>query len=278
MSTVVLERDHLNAVAPDAQGAWARVSWWVADTIQMVKRNFFHVLRTPEMLIDVTFQPIIFVLLFRYVFGGAIDVPGESYVNYLMAGIFVQTMVFSMIATGIFLASDLEKGLINRFRSLPMSHSAILSGRTVTDILRAFLAIVIMVAVGLTVGFRPDGSPLGWLAALGLMLLFGFAIAWVGVTVGMLVRTSEAAQGAMFIAIFPLTFASSAFVPTDSMPHWLRVFTEHQPMSVVVNAVRSLILDQPVGSDGWQALAWSLGLLVIFFPLAIELFERRTTK
>jgi ABC-2 type transport system permease protein/oleandomycin transport system permease protein len=256
-------------------GVWDRFSWAVIDAWTIAKRNLRHIPRNPELLLDVTVQPVLFVLLFRYVFGGAINVPGTSYVNYLMAGIFVQTIVFSSLSTGIGLSNDLKLGLIDRFRSLPMSRSAVVAGRTLTDLLRGMLAVTVMLVVGLAVGFRPHGSITGWLTGLGLLLLFGFALSWVGVTAGVLLRTPEAVQAGMFIAVFPLTFASSAFVPTDTMPGWLQAFAAHQPMTQVVNALRAFILGQPVGSYAWQSLAWGLGILIVFVPLSVVLYERK---
>jgi ABC-2 type transport system permease protein/oleandomycin transport system permease protein len=252
--------------------------WWFIDSIEMVKRNLRHIRRTPELLLDVTLQPIMFVLLFRYVFGGAIAVQGTSYVNYLMAGIFVQTIVFASIGTGILLANDLAKGMIERFRSLPMTQSAVITGRTFTDLLRGMLAIVVMTAIGLLTGFRPDGGLVGFLGATALLLLFGFALAWVGVAAGAWVRTPEAVQGLIFLAVFPLTFASSAFVPTNTMPSWLQAFAERQPMTLTINAVRSFVLEGTGGSDLWPAIAWSVGILVLFFPIGLYLYRRRTTQ
>lgn len=249
----------------------------VSDALLMVKRNLLHIPRTPELLIDVTVQPIIFVLLFRYVFGGAIHVEGGSYVNYLMAGIFVQTLIFATISSGIGLANDLTKGLIDRFRSLPMSRSAVVIGRTVTDLLRGMLAVVIMFAVGLAVGFRPTGHAISWIAAFALLLLFAFSFSWIGVTVGMLTRTPEAVQAMMFIGVFPLTFASSAFVPVETMPSWLRGFASHQPITVMIDVLRNAVLGHPLGSEAWQALAWSIGILVVFFPVAIKTYQLRTS-
>jgi len=254
------------------------VRWWLADSFEMVRRNLLHIRRTPELLLDVTVQPIMFVLLFRYVFGGAIPIQGTSYVNYLMAGIFVQTIAFATIYTGVLLANDLTKGMIDRFRSLPMSQSAVITGRTFTDLLRGMLAIGVMTVIGLFVGFSPQGSPLGWLAAAGVLLLFGFALSWVGVAAGASVRTPEAVQGLIFLGVFPLTFASSAFVPTDTMPAWLRAFAEHQPMTYTINAVRNLVLGGNGGPDLLPSLLWGMGLLVIFFPLGIWLYQRRTTQ
>lgn len=254
---------------------WQRFSWAAVDAWTMAQRNLRHIPRNPELLLDVTVQPVLFVLLFRYVFGGAINVPGISYVNYLMAGIFVQTIVFSSLSTGIGLSNDLKLGLIDRFRSLPMSRSAVVAGRTITDLLRGLLAVAIMLVVGLAVGFRPHGSVGGWLAGLGLLLLFGYGLSWMGVTAGVLLRTPEAVQAGMFIAVFPLTFASSAFVPTNTMPSWLQSFASNQPMTQVVNACRAFILGQPVGSYAWVSLAWGLGILLVFVPLSVFLYERR---
>lgn len=257
--------------------------WWVRDTWEMVKRNLIHIKRTPELLLDVTLSPIMFVLLFTFVFGGAIEVGEEggeqgSYVNFLMAGIFVQTVAFAGVYTGVLLANDLKSGMIDRFRSLPISQSSVLTGRTLTDLLRAMLAIAIMFVVGLLVGFRPEGGIGGNLAAIGLMLLFGFALSWVGVAMGAIVRTPEALQGIMFAVVFPLTFVSSAFVTTDTMPDWMRIFAENQPMTLVVNAVRDLTL----GTDNYNAeplsAVWSLGFLLVFFPLGLWLYKRRTTQ
>ncbi len=251
---------------------------WVADSLQMVKRNLIHIRRTPELLLDVTISPIMFVLLFSLVFGGAIDVPRESYINYLMAGIFVQTIAFAGIYTGVLLANDLKNGMIDRFRSLPMAQSSVLTGRTLTDLLRATLAVAIMWIVGMVVGFRPGGGVLGGLGAVALMLLFGFALSWIGVAMGALVRTPEALQGIIFAAVFPLTFVSSAFVPTSTMPGWLAWFADRQPMTLVTNAVRSLTLDGSGGPTALAAIAWSIAILVVCFPLGLWAYRRRTTQ
>jgi ABC transporter DrrB family efflux protein len=252
--------------------------WWLTDSLEMVRRNLLHIRRTPELLLDVTVTPIMFVLLFRYVFGGAIPVQGTTYVNYLMAGIFVQTIVFASIYSSVLLANDLEKGMIDRFRSLPMSQSAVITGRTLTDLLRGALAVAVMWIVGLLVGFSPQGNVLNWAGAIGLLLLFGFALSWVGVALGMLMRTPEAVNGIIFVAIFPLTFASSAFVPTDTMPSWLQAFAERQPMTLVINGVRDLVLGGSGGPDLLAAVGWAVGLLVVFFPIGVWLYQRRTTQ
>ena len=252
--------------------------WWLSDSWEMVKRNLRHIRRNPELLLDVTLSPIMFVLLFRYVFGGAIDTGDTEYVNYLMAGIFVQTIAFTGVYTGYLLAHDLTKGMIDRFRSLPISQSSVITGRTLTDLFRGLIAITVMWIVGLLVGFRPEGGLVGALSAIGMILLFGFALSWVGIAMGAFIRTPEAIQGVMFVAIFPLTFASSAFVPTDTMPSWLQVFAEAQPMTLVTNSVRDLTLGGSGGPDLVPALLWSLGTLAVCFPLGVWLYRRRTTQ
>ncbi len=263
------------AVDTEMQGGFR---WAVSDTWEMVKRNLRHIPRSPELLLDVTVQPVIFVLLFVYIFGGAIQTPGMSYVNYLMAGILAQTLIFACMTSGIGLAYDLQKGLIDRFRSLPMSRSAVVAGRTLTDLLRGMLAVVIMFVVGLAVGFRPEGNALDWLIGVGLLLLFAFAFSWIGVTIGMIARSPEAVQAALFVFVFPLTFASSAFVPVETMPSWLRGFAQNQPLSRVIDMLRNVFLGQSYQSDAVWTLGWSLLLLAIFFPVAIAVYQKRTTE
>jgi ABC transporter DrrB family efflux protein len=255
-----------------------KLYWTSADALVLAKRHLIQIPRIPEELIFATIQPIIFVLLFRYVFGGAIAIPGTSYVNYLMAGIFAQTVIFGATSTGIGLANDLQKGLVDRFRSLPMAKSAVLTGRTISDMVRNTCVVIVMWTVGLLVGFRPQGHFISWVAAGGILLLTSFAFSWISATIGLVVRSVEAAQSAGFIWLFPLTFASSAFVPTRSMPGWLRTFAEHQPVSLIVNAVRGLLLNQPDAATIWQALAWCVGILVVFIPLAVWAYGHRTAR
>jgi ABC transporter DrrB family efflux protein len=276
MSSVTIDQPSVAAARP-ALAVNAGVGSWISDTGVLIKRNILHIIRTPELLLDVTIQPIMFVVLFRFVFGGAIPIEGTSYVNYLMAGIFVQTIAFALLWSGVLLANDLQKGLIDRFRSLPMKAWTVLAARTTTDLLRSLIAIAIMIVVGLAVGFRPDANAGQWIEALAVMLLLGFALAWVGITLGMTVRTPEAVQGALFIVVMPLTFASSAFVPTDTMPGWLKAFTENQPITLVINTVRALLLGRDPGSDAWQAIVWSIGILIVFFPLALFMYRKRTS-
>lgn len=219
-----------------------------------------------------------FVLIFGLVFGGAIPIPGLEYTNYLMAGIFVQTIVFAGIYSSVLLANDLKNGMIDRFRSLPMHQSSVLVGRTVTDLFRALLAIVIMWIVGLVIGFTPTSSIGANAAAVLLMLLFGFALSWIGVAAGALVRTPEALQGIIFAVVFPLTFVSSAFVPPTTMPDWLRWFADVNPLTLVIDSVRSLTIDGVAGPSFLGAIAWSFALLVVFFPVGMWLYNRRTTQ
>ena len=255
-----------------------RLYWVISDALVLAKRHLLQIPRIPEELVFATIQPIMFVLLFRYVFGGAIAVRGTTYVNFLMAGIFAQTVIFGATTTGIGLANDLQKGLVDRFRSLPMAKSAVLTGRTLSDMVRNTFVVIIMWSVGLLVGFRPQGSVIAWFAAGGILILTSFAFSWISATIGLLVSTVEAAQSAGFIWLFPLTFASSAFVPTQSMPSWLQTFANHQPVTLIVNAVRGLLLNQPNATTIWQAIAWCVGILVVFIPLAVWAYGRRTAR
>jgi len=252
--------------------------WTFADALVLAKRHLIQIPRIPEELVFATIQPIMFVLLFRYVFGGAIAVSGTTYVNFLIAGIFVQTVIFGSTTTGIGLATDLQRGLVDRFRSLPMAKSAVLTGRTLADLIRNTFVVIVMWIVGLLVGFQPQGNVLFWLAAVGILLLTSFAFSGISATIGLAVRSVEAAQSAGFIWLFPLTFASSAFVPTQSMPAWLRTFAEHQPVTLIINAVRGLLLNHPDASTIWQAIAWCVGIIVVFIPLAVWAYGRRTAR
>jgi ABC transporter DrrB family efflux protein len=255
-----------------------RLAWALSDAWVVTKYNLISVPRVPEMLVFLTIQPILFVVLFRYVFGGAIETPGLPYQDFLIPGIIVQTVAFGGITTGIGLAEDLQKGVIDRLRSLPMARFALLAGRTVADIGRNLFSIVLMVVVGFVVGFSfHDATVLEILAGVVLMLLFGFAFSWIAALIGLSVPNAEVAQSAGFIWLFPLTFASSAFVPVDSMPDWLQAFADINPVTVCVNAVRELWLGVPSGDDILWTVVWSLGLVAIFAPLATARY-RRTSR
>jgi ABC-2 type transport system permease protein/oleandomycin transport system permease protein len=237
-------------------------------------RYLIHYRRVPQLLVFSTIQPVIFVLLFRYVFGGAIRIPGVPYVDYLIPGIFVQTAVFGAIAAAIGLAADLKTGVIERFHSLPMARSALLVGRTTADLTRNVFVTILMAAVGFAVGFRVHTNALAFVAGLAVLLFFGYAMSWIFATVGLAVGDPETAQAAAFPVMAPLVFASSAFVPVDTMPGWLQVFAEHQPVSVTASAVRALVLGGPTASYVLQSLAWSAGLLMVFAPLAVRRYRR----
>ena len=248
--------------------------WALSDALAVAQRNLIAYKRIPQLLVFSTIQPVIFVLMFRYVFGGAISVPGVPYVDFLMPGIFIQTVVFGSMAAAIGLATDLKSGLLERFQSLPMARSAVLAGRTFADLARNVFVALLMTLVGFAVGFRIHTNLVAFLAALGLVLLFGYTFSWVFATVGLAVGDPETAQAAAFPVIAPLVFASSAFVPVNSMPGWLQVFAEHQPVSVTASAVRALVIGGPTTSYVIQALAWCIGILFVFAPLAVARYRR----
>src|SRR5262245_54163049 len=248
----------------------------VGDSVAIAWRNLLAYVRLPELAVFSTIQPIMFVLLFRYVFGNSINLsdPNVNYVDYLMPGIIVQTAVFGAAATGIGLAEDLGKGLIERFRSLPMARSAVLTGRTLADSVRNVFVMALLTVVGVIVGFRIHGGVFAYLAALGLVLLFAFALSWVVALIGLSASNGEAAQAAIFPMLFPLTFASSAFVDTAFMPGWLQVFADHQPVTITVNAARDLVLGYPAAGNVIASIAWSVGILAVFAPLAVRKYRR----
>lgn len=246
----------------------------VRDSLAVAWRNLITYRRVPQLLVFSTIQPVIFVLMFRYVFGGAISVPGVPYVDFLMPGIFVQTVVFGSMAAAVGLASDLKTGLLERFHSLPMARSAALAGRTMADLTRNVFVAVLMSAVGFAVGFRVHTSALAFVGAMALVLLFGWAFSWIFATLGLAVGDPEAAQAAAFPVIAPLVFASSAFVPVESMPGWLQVFAENQPVSVTASAVRALVLGGPTADYVLQSVAWSVGIILVFAPIAVRRFRK----
>jgi len=269
--------------APHSTGALTNLKWLVSDTLTLTRRNLLAVTRIPEALFFSTVQPIMFVLLFRYVFGGAIFTGPVPYVDYLLPGIFVQTVAFGAVSTSIGLAEDLQKGIIERFRALPMSRGAVLLGRTTADLVRNIFVIIIMTVVGLLVGFRPSTGFVSFMAGVGLILLFAYALSWFFAIVGLSAPNSETAQVMSFPLIFPLTFISAAFVPLHTMPSWLQGFATYQPFSVTVSACRSLMVGAASTGTGkstmfwvWQSLAWTIGLLIIFIPMAIRRYRTRT--
>jgi ABC transporter DrrB family efflux protein len=254
------------------------LSYAVSDTLVAAWRNLLRIPRQPDLLISFTVQPIMFLLLFRYVFGGAIRTPGYDYIDFLLPGIIAQSMTFGGFVTAIGLTDDLRKGLIDRFRSLPMARSAVLAGRTLADVVTNALQLALMLGVGVAIGFGFNTSVPKAVAGVLLMLLFGYAFSWVFAFIGLRSSSPEAAQALGFIAIFPLTFASSAFAPPDSMPDWLQAFAENNPFSTVVDALRHLWLGAPAGNDVWGAVAWSVGLIALFGVLSVNGYRKAVAK
>lgn len=251
------------------------------DSLLMVKRSSRHIIRNRDQLLGTFFQPIMFLVLFTSVFGGAIGqaLPnGVSYLDFLMAGIIIQTVAFSSTTTALAICNDMQKGIVDRFRSLPMSNIAVLNGHTISDLFRSSLSTLVMIVTGLIIGFRSNASFLDWAAITGLILLFTLAFSWLSAIVGVLAKSVEAVQWLTFVIVFPLTFASTAFVPGDSMTRFLKLFAQNQPITHVVEAVRALILGRPIGDHGWLAVIWCLGMLAVAVPLATWLFKRKTTS
>jgi ABC-2 type transport system permease protein len=256
----------------------------VRDSIVIAQRNIIRIKRVPDVMAFVLIQPLMFVLLFAYVFGGSIDIPGGNYREFLIAGIFAQTVVFGATFTGAGLAEDLQKGLINRFRSLPMSRSAVVAGRTASDVVYNALSILVMSIAGLFVGWRIRGSVLDAIAGFALLLFFSYAFSWVMACVGLLVPTPEVVNNASFVILFPLTFIANTFVPSDNLPGVLRTIAEWNPISTLTHAVRVKFGNIPVGTPdptAWPlqnsvmySLIWATALIVVFAPLATRLYQR----
>ncbi len=245
-----------------------------SDSMTITWRNLIAMRRVPQVLIFSTVQPVIFVLMFRYVFGGAINPPGNvPYVDFLMPGIFVQTLTFGGMSTGVGLAEDITKGLIERFRSLPMARSAVLAGRCIADLARNVFVFALMLAVGFGVGFRIHTNVAALAMALFVMLLFAFALSWIFALLGLVTRNGEAAQAAAFPIVAPMVFASSAFVPLSSQPGWLQVFSAHQPFTLTVNAVRALCIGGPTVGPLLQSIVWSIGIVAVFAPIAVRKYR-----
>ncbi|MCC6434776.1 MAG: ABC transporter permease [Acidimicrobiales bacterium] len=246
---------------------------WIEAT-----RHLRVIPRNADLLIFATLQPIMFVVLFRYVFGGSITIPGFTYNQYLMPGIFAQTVVFGSAFTGIGIAEDMQKGFIDRLRSLPISQSAVLIGRTVSDTLRNMITFAVMLAVAFAIGFRFDGGLLRGIAATALLLAFAYAFSWIQALIGLSVKSVEAANSAGFIWMFPMTFVSSAFVDTASMPTWLGKVADANPFTLATNAARALYNGRDPGNSVWQALLWAAGITVVFAFLTIRRFTTTATR
>ncbi len=258
--------------------AYQRFSWIFTDSYVVMRRNLTQLFRQPQLLIFATIQPVMFLLLFTYVFGGAIRfATGGDYIGFLLPGIIIQTIIFASTNTTVGLNLDLTRGMIDRFRSLPMSRAAVLAGRTLADTVRGTVTITIMMVAGHVIGFRFEDWGTGLLGIL-LAIAFGHAFTWIGATIGLYVKDPESAQVAGFIWMFPLTFASSIFVPPVTMPDWLRAFAENQPVSVVANAVRDLMRGTVNPDDITIALAWIIGIFVVFMPLAVWQYAKVASR
>jgi ABC transporter DrrB family efflux protein len=250
------------------------VSRLLSDTLVVAERNLVRLPRAPDLLLAFTVQPIMFVLLFVYVFGGAIQTPGYDYVDFLIPGIIVQNIAFGGFVTALGLNEDLHKGLIDRFRSLPMARPAVLAGRTLADIVTNTLSIVVLLVTGIIIGFSFDATIGEILLGVVLLLILGYAFSWVFALLGLLVSSPEAANSVGFIAVFPLTFISSAFVPVESMPSVLQWFAEINPFTITVDAMRALWLGAPAGDSVWGGFVWSIAILAVFAPLAVWRYRR----
>lgn len=250
-----------------------------ADALVIAKRNLIKIIRVPEILVFVVISPIMFVLLFAYVFGNSINIPGGSYQEFLIAGIFAQTVIFGSLLTGSGLAEDMQKGIINRFRSLPMSRSAVIFGRTASDVVYNVLTLIIMSLTGLIVGWRINTTLLQAMGGFAILLAFAYSLSWVMAFLGLLVPSPEVLNQASFIVVFPLTFVANTFVPADNLPSLLRTFAEWNPVSAVTQAARELFGNIPPGTptpDTWPlqnaalyTLLWGVLLIAVFAPLSV---------
>jgi ABC-2 type transport system permease protein/oleandomycin transport system permease protein len=272
--TAVAERTGAPGL-PAEPGLGLRFRWAVSDTLTITRRNLLVWMRVPAYLVFTVIQPVLFVLMFRYVFGGAIpvQVPG-GYVNFLMPGIIAQTAAFATFGTAIALAIELKKGVIDRLRSMPMARSAVLAGRLVADTGRMTITILIVLGVGYAVGFRFAN---GWVPAILMVVLaivFGVAICCIAAFTGLAIGDEESVQAFGLIWLFPITFLSSAFVPISTMPGWLQAFANNQPVTYVVDTMRALALGGPIAANLWKSIAWLAGIFIVFLPLAVRAYRR----
>jgi len=280
MTTVTISQAPRRAVT-----RLGNLRWLVSDVAVLARRSLARIAREPETLMDVTIQPILFVLLFAYVFGGAIALPGGgSYHEYLIGGMLAMGLAATAPGTAVALVTDMSNGLIDRFRSLPTARSAVLAGRTISDLVTQVIGTVVVAGVGLAIGWRIHSSLADAAVAFGLALLFGYAFTWLGACLGMVLRSPEAAQQMGFVLFLPLTFVSNAFVPTQAMPGWLQPIAEWNPMSAVAAASRHLfgnpnpaasVPSWPMQHPELAVLGWSVVLLMVFAPLAVHLYRRK---
>jgi ABC transporter DrrB family efflux protein len=254
------------------------LAYVASDTVVIAKRSLKRIRRQPDLLVGFTVQPVMFVLLFVYVFGGAIQTGSLDYVDFLIPGIIVQSMVFGGFVTALGLADDLKKGLIDRFRSLPMWQPAVVSGRILADVGTNVVQLVVMFAVGIAAGFRFSTSAPEVIAGIALLLLFGYAFSWVFAFIGLSASSPEASNAYGFTILFPVTFVSSAFVPVETMPGWLQPIAEHNPFTTMVDAARALFVGTPAGNDVWLAIVWAVGITVVFGALSVWRYRRAVVR
>jgi ABC-2 type transport system permease protein len=271
-----LQPDRL--LAPIQPERRSEMYWLISDSWIMAKRSTMHIIRSMDQVLSLILFPIMFMLLNRYVLGGAIDTGEVSYANFLFAGILIQSLAFGANYTTINLAVDMKEGIVDRFRSLPMSGSALVIGHIAADLVRNVITGIIIIVVGFAVGFRPNAGLVEWLYVIGLSLLFTLSISWLSAILGLVVKSLEAAQWAGFVLIFPLTFVSSAFVPTETMPRAIRTFAENQPITHTINAIRAWLVGTPLDDSALLSAAWSIALIVISVPITNWLFRRHSTQ
>ena len=256
----------------------SQLYWIFKDSGVFVIRSLKHIFKNMDQLLGLVIQPIMFMLLFRYVFGGAINTGPMDYVDFLVPGILIQMAAFGALTTSLSVATDLQRGIIDRLKSLPIASWTVLVGHVTADLVRNIISSIVLIGVGLLVGFRPNASITDWLLIAGIVLLFTFAISWISAILGLIAKSVEAVQWMGFLAIFPLTFASAAFAPTETMAPGLRWFAQHQPITHVIEAIRALMVGTPIGNHGWLSVVWCVGIIVVSIPLAAYLFRNRTTR
>jgi oleandomycin transport system permease protein len=247
----------------------------VRHSLALARRSLIKTLRTPEQLLDVTLQPVMFVVIFVYLLGGAISGSQTVYLEYLLPAIMVQSVMFASVATGFSLNTDVKKGVFDRFRSLPIARSAPLIGSVLGDLARFVVSIVVLLGFGYAIGFRIGTDPLSALGACLLVIFFASAITWIFVLLGVIMREPGAVQGTAFLVLFPLTFGTNMMVPTDTLPGWLQAWVKINPVSDVMDAARALLTGGPVGDTVTKSLLWSVGIIVVFAPLAVRFYRRR---
>jgi ABC-2 type transport system permease protein len=268
-----------SSVAADVQSEQrSRLFWVISDSWLMTKRSITHIIRSLDQLMSLVMFPVMFMLLNRYVFGGAIKTEGVTYANYLFAGILVQTLAFGANYTTINIAVDMKEGIVDRFRSLPMASSALVVGHITADLFRNIISGIIITLIGLGVGFRPSASGVEWLYVFGLAMLLTLAVSWLSAILGLLVKSLEAAQWVGFVVIFPLTFISSAFVPINTLPTVLQAFVRNQPLTHFIDAMRSWLVGTPMGNSAWLAIVWGIGIIAVSVPLTTWMFRRRSAS